>query len=81
MNSLAGFQSSVNQADVRVTRRTTCSICGFGLDAAGWSAALFVDNLFNEYATVFFSERYTQARATVLPPRTFGINFRKNFDW
>jgi outer membrane receptor protein involved in Fe transport len=81
VNSLAGFQSSVSQADARVTPSYNIVNLRFGLDAAGWSAALFVDNLFDEYATVFFSERYTQTRATVLPPRTIGINFRKNFDW
>ena len=81
VNSLAGFQSSVSQADARVTPSYNILNLRFGLDAAGWSAALFVDNLFDEYATVFFSERYTQTRATVLPPRTIGINFRKNFDW
>ena len=52
-----------------------------GLDGDGWSASLFVDNLLNEYAQLFFSERYTQTRATVLPPRTFGITFRKDFNW
>jgi outer membrane receptor protein involved in Fe transport len=81
LNSLAGFQSSVNQAGPRVTPSYNIMNIRFGLDAAGWSASLFVDNLFNEYAPLFFSERYTQTRATVLPPRTFGINFRKNFDW
>ena len=81
VNSLAGFQSSVNQAAARTTPSFNIVNLRVGLDAAGWSAALFVDNLFDEYAPVFFSERYTQARATVLPPRTFGINFRKNFDW
>jgi len=81
LNSLAGIQSSINQAGVRVTPSYNIFNFRFGLDAEGWSASLFVDNLFNEYAPLFFSERYTQARATVLPPRTFGINFRKNFDW
>ena len=50
------------------------------MDAEDWSAALFVDNVFNESAVLFFSERYSQTRATVMPPRTFGITFRKNFD-
>jgi len=81
VNSLAGFQSSVVQSDVRVTPSYDIFNFRVGLDAEGWSASVFVDNLFNEYAPVFFNERYTQPRATVLPPRTFGINFRKNFDW
>jgi iron complex outermembrane receptor protein len=53
----------------------------FGLTGDDWSAQLFVDNVFNEYATVFYSTRWTQLRAAVLPPRTIGINFRKDFDW
>lgn len=81
LNSLAGIQVSINQAGVRVTPSYNLLNFRFGLEAEGWSASLFVDNLTNEYAPMFFSERYTQPRATVLPPRTFGINFRKNFDW
>lgn len=81
LNSLAGFQSSIEQADVRTTPSFDIFNFRFGLDADGWSAAFFIDNLFNEYAPIFFSERYAQTRATVLPPRTFGINFRKDFDW
>lgn len=81
LNSLAGIQVSINQAGVRVTPSYDIVNLRFGLDADNWSAALFVDNLFDEYAQLFFSERYTQTRATVLPPRTFGITFRRNFDW
>ena len=73
--------NSVSQAAARVTPSYNILNLRFGLDAAGWSAALFVDNLFDEYVTVFFSERYTHTRATVLPPRIIDINFRKNFDW
>jgi outer membrane receptor protein involved in Fe transport len=81
LNSLAGIQGSINQAGVRVTPSYNIVDFRFGLDGDGWSATLFVDNLFNEYASLFFSERYTQTRATVLPPRTFGISFRKDFNW
>ncbi|MDT8320296.1 MAG: TonB-dependent receptor [Xanthomonadales bacterium] len=81
LNSLAGIQVSVNQADVRVTPSYDILNLRFGLEGDNWSASLFVDNLLDEFAPLFFSERYTQTRATVLPPRTFGINFRKNFDW
>lgn len=81
LNSLDGIQVSINQAGVRTTPSYDILNFRFGLDAEGWSASLFVDNLLNEYAPLFFSERYTQTRATVLPPRTFGISFRKNLDW
>jgi outer membrane receptor protein involved in Fe transport len=81
LNSLGGVQASINQAEVRKTDSYNIVNLRFGLDNDSWSAALFVDNLFNEFAPIFFSERYTQPRATVLPPRTFGVTFRKNFDW
>lgn len=81
LNSLGGVQVSIGQADVRKTDSYNIFNLRFGLDNDSWSAALFVDNLFNEFAPIFFSERFTQTRATVLPPRTYGITFRKNFDW
>ncbi|MDZ4730425.1 MAG: TonB-dependent receptor [Xanthomonadales bacterium] len=81
LNSLGGVQASINQAQVRKTDAYNIFNLRFGLDNDSWSAAIFVDNLFNEFAPIFFSERYTQPRATVLPPRTYGITFRKNFDW
>ncbi|MEJ8569120.1 TonB-dependent receptor [Elongatibacter sediminis] len=81
LNSLAGIQVSINQAGVRKTPSYDIVNLRFGLEGDSWSAAFFVDNLFDEYGRLFFSERYTQTRATVLPPRTYGITFRKNFDW
>ncbi len=81
LNSLGGVQASINQAEVRKTDAYNIFNLRFGLDSDNWSAAIFVDNIFNEFAPIFFSERYTQPRATVLPPRTYGITFRKNFDW
>jgi len=79
LNSLGGAQASVAQASVRETPSYDIVNLRIGLEHEGWSAALFVDNVFNEFARMFYSERYTQTRATVMPPRTFGINFRKNF--
>ncbi len=81
LNSLGGVQSSIAQSDVRKTPSYNIFNLRFGLETDSWSAALFVDNLFDEFAPIFFSERYTQPRATVLPPRTYGITFRKYFDW
>jgi len=81
LNSLAGISSSVSQADVRKTQSYNLVNLRFGLEGEDWSAALFVDNIGNEYATTFYSERYAQTRATVMPPRTFGITYRKDFTW
>jgi outer membrane receptor for ferrienterochelin and colicin len=81
LNSLSGIQASVSQSDVRKTPSYNIINLRFGLQGEDWSAAVFVDNISNEYAQTFFSERYSQTRATVLPPRTFGITYRKDFNW
>ena len=81
LNSLAGIQASIAQTGVRVTPSYNIVNLRFGLEGDDWSAAVFINNAFNEYAQLFFSERYTQTRATVLPPRTFGITYRKDFSW
>ncbi|KAA9131666.1 TonB-dependent receptor [Marinihelvus fidelis] len=80
LNSLDGIQSSAVQTGVRETPSYDLLNVSFGLEADGWAASLFLNNAFNEYAQLFYSERYTQTRATVLAPRTFGINFRKYFN-
>jgi len=79
VNSLAGAQASVAQAEARLTPDYDLLNLRFGVDGDKWSAAIFVDNVFDEFARMFYSERYTQTRATVMPPRTYGINFRKEF--
>ena len=81
LNSLAGIQSSINQAGPRVTPSYQIINLRAGLEGDDWSLAFFINNATNEYAQLFFSERYTQTRATVLPPRTFGINYRKDFNF
>ena len=81
LNSLAGIQSSVSQNEVRKTPSYEILNLRFGLEGETWSAAFFIDNVSNEFAPFFFSERYAQTRATVLPPRTYGITYRKDFSW
>jgi outer membrane receptor protein involved in Fe transport len=80
LNSL-GVSAGVAQEPPRENAAFNIVNIRFGLQGDDWSAQLFVDNLLNEYANVFFSTRWTQLRAAVLPPRTIGINFRKEFDW
>ena len=50
-----------------------------GLDGETWSGALFIDNVFDEYAQRFFNNRWAQQRSVVNQPRTFGINARFYF--
>jgi outer membrane receptor protein involved in Fe transport len=80
LNSL-GVTSGVVAAPPRVNPSFDILNVRLGLEGDNWSAQIFVDNLLNEYANVFFSTRWTQLRAAVLPPRTIGINFRKDFSF
>jgi outer membrane receptor protein involved in Fe transport len=80
LNSL-GVTAGVTQDPPKVNPSFDIVNLRFGLQSDKWSAQIFVDNVFNEYATVFYSTRWTQLRAAVLPPRTIGVNFRRDFDW
>ena len=76
VNSLAGIESSpflspvVNQDDWQTLDLQ------FGLEGENWAVSLFVDNLTDEKAQLFFNNRFAQQRLSVNQPRTFGINFR-----
>ena len=50
-----------------------------GLTGADWSASFYIDNVANEHSVQLFNERWIKTRATMNQPRSFGINFRKNF--
>ncbi|HMB60632.1 MAG TPA: TonB-dependent receptor, partial [Xanthomonadales bacterium] len=80
LNSL-GVTAGVQQDPPTVNPSFDIVNIRFGLEGDDWSAQIFVDNLFNEYATVFYSTRWTQLRAAVLPPRTIGVTYRKDFNW
>jgi outer membrane receptor protein involved in Fe transport len=81
LNSLAGIQASIAQAGPRTTPSYNIVNLRAGLEGDDWSLAFFINNATNEFAQLFYSERYTQTRATVLPPRTFGLTYRKDFDF
>ena len=60
-----------------------------GLEGERWSGSLFVDNFWDERATVFRSERWgsleppdfpqSLKRLTINRPRTIGVQFRYDF--
>ena len=79
LNSLAGIASTEVLNAVRVQSAYSLTNLRFGLSADTWSASLFVNNVFNEYAELYFNDRWIQTRLTVNQPRTIGINYRKNF--
>ena len=76
VNSLAGIESSpflspvVNQDD---WQRLDLQ---FGLEAENWAVSLFVDNITDEKAQLFFNNRFAQQRLSVNQPRTIGVSFR-----
>jgi len=79
INSLKGIQSIEFDNAVRKQSAYSLTNISFGVETDGWSASFYVDNVFNEYAQQFFNDRWAQTRLTVNQPRSFGINYRKNF--
>lgn len=79
VNSLSGIQSVEFDQAVRSQGAYTLLNFRFGLDADDWSATLFVNNATDEYAQIFFNDRWAQTRLSVNRPRTFGINYRRYF--
>ena len=79
VNSLSGIQSVEFDQPVRVQDAYTLTNLRFGLDGEKWSAQLYVNNLFNEYAEEFYNDRWAQTRLSVNRPRRIGVSFRYNF--
>ena len=79
VSSLAGIASTEVLNPIRKQPSYSIANVRLGLANESWSATLFVNNVTNEYAEQYFNDRWIQQRLTVNQPRTFGINFRKNF--
>lgn len=79
VNSLSGIQSVEFDQPVRTQAAYTLTNLRFGLDGEKWSAQLYVNNLFNEYAEEFYNDRWAQTRLSVNRPRRIGVSFRYSF--
>jgi outer membrane receptor protein involved in Fe transport len=79
-SSLEGIQSIVFANPVRVHDPYNITDIRFGIDATGWSAALFIDNAFDERAEQFFNDRWAQTRLSINRPLSYGITYRKYFE-
>ena len=79
VNSLAGIESTT--LNLGVTEQDDWQVLDLvaGLEAETWEAALFIDNVFDEEADVFFDNRWLQQRLSVNQPRTYGFRFRYRF--
>ena len=79
LNSLGGLGGTASLIATRTHPSLHTVNLRAGLKSGGWSATFFVDNLFDEVSSSLFNDRWIQVRSSVNRPRTFGINFRKNF--
>jgi outer membrane receptor protein involved in Fe transport len=78
-SSLEGIQSIVFVNPVRTLDPYNITDIRFGLEADGWSASLFVDNVSDERAEQFFNDRWAQTRQSINRPLTVGVTYRKHF--
>ena len=76
VNSLAGIESSPFLSPVVPQDDWQMLDLQFGLEAQDWSVSLFIDNITDEKAQLFFNNRFAQQRLSVNQPRTIGINVR-----
>jgi outer membrane receptor protein involved in Fe transport len=79
VTNLEGFESVTAQAGVSTQAAYETGDLRFGLEADGWSAALFVENVWDERAVTFRSNRWARPRLSIAQPRTFGLQFRYDF--
>ncbi|MDJ0879173.1 MAG: TonB-dependent receptor [Halieaceae bacterium] len=79
INSLAGVEASSFSFPPREQDSWYTVDLQFGLETETWTAALFVDNVTDEDAELFFNNRWSQQRLSTLQPRTYGFNLRYNF--
>jgi iron complex outermembrane recepter protein len=79
VNSLEGIESIVSGNPVERQDAYDISNLRFGLEADNWTGSIFINNLFDERAELFLSNRWKVQRQAVNRPRTVGVQFRYNF--
>ena len=83
VNALEGIESVVGSSLLSKQFSYKTGDVRFGLEGDHWDAALFVDNLWDERAPLYISNRWgsdqSAKRLSVNRPRTIGIQIRYNF--
>ena len=79
VNSLAGIESSSFKVPTSTHDSWDRLNLQAGLETDDWSVSVFIDNVLDEEAELFFNNRWSQQRLSVNQPRTIGVNFRYNF--
>ena len=76
VNSLEGISSTLGENAVRTHESYSLFNLRFGLNGNNWSAAMYIDNVFNKYGVNLYNVRWIQNRVSATRPRTVGINYR-----
>jgi iron complex outermembrane recepter protein len=79
VNSLEGIGSAVNTNPAKVQDAYETGDLRFGLDGENWGGSIFIDNVWDERAELFFSDRWAKQRLSVNQPRTYGLQLRYKF--
>ncbi len=79
VNSLEGIESVVQDRPVDTQKAYSIGDLRFGLDGDHWSGSIFIDNVWDERADLFLSNRWGVQRQAINPPRTLGIQVRYTF--
>ncbi|MGH8428913.1 MAG: TonB-dependent receptor domain-containing protein, partial [Solimonas sp.] len=79
VNSLEGIESVVSGNPPVVQDAYETGDVRIGLDGDAWSASFFVDNVWDERAKLFLSNRWAVQRQAIIRPRTIGLRFRYDF--
>jgi len=80
VNNLAGVEAVVAAGGVQIQDAYQTGDFRFGLQGENWSGSIYVDNVWDERAELFFSNRWGPVqRLSVNRPRTIGLQFRYEF--
>ena len=79
VNNLEGIESVVAAGGVQKQDSYQTGDLRFGLDGEHWSGSLFIDNVWDERADLFLSNRWAVQRQSINRPRTYGLQFRYAF--
>jgi outer membrane receptor protein involved in Fe transport len=79
VNNLEGIEAVVATGGVQIQDAYQTGDFRFGLEGENWSGSIFVDNVWDERAELFFSNRWAVPRLSVNQPLTIGLQFRYEF--
>lgn len=79
VNNLEGLESVVAAGGVQSLESYRTGDLRFGLEGENWTGALFIDNVWDERASLFLSNRWAVQRQSINRPRTLGLQFRYQF--